>query len=91
MDGRGGCDKGTWSFQHGCGARNTPTEATVDPRRYRTACDALDAALRCLDAEIADEVEAEVAAIRARLADDVARAGPRLSTTVTTGGRVGGV
>jgi len=70
---------------------DTPTEATVDPRRYRTACGALDAALPCLDAEIADEVEAEVAAIRARLAGDVARAGPRLPTTVTTRGRVGGV
>ena len=88
-----GCAKGTWSFQHGCGAWNTPTEVTVDPQAYRTANDALDDALRQLDAAIAEEVAAEVEAIRARLAADLADSRRALSAgasygDVATGGDV---
>jgi hypothetical protein len=88
-----GCAKGTWSFQHGCGAWNTPTEVTVNPQAYRTAREALDDALRQLDAAIADEVATEVAEIRARLAADVARGRSQIAAgleyrDVATGGEL---
>ena len=89
----GGCEKGTWSFQHRCGAWNTPTEVTVDPQVYRTARDALADALRRLDEQVAREVAAEVVEIQARLAVDVARGRAQMATgleyrDVATGGEL---
>lgn len=90
---------GGWDHQHGCGAWNTPVEQTIDLPSHifddvfddDTAWDIVETAVadgtRALETLVDDEVDAEVAAIKLRLRQDLAAAvaDPDDETLITGG------
>jgi hypothetical protein len=93
------CDKGSHSFQHGCGEWNVPIEVTIDLSEIdvqpgdevfggpeEQAADTLDRAIRMLDDECTRATAEANAATRGELADQVRRARRALDDRVQTHG-----